>query len=200
MGALFSCPVSVLDPDLCHPAWQLTTSGWERLRPSCIVPLTQQDWPFMQHKLEAKVTHRFAAPPESVFGAFVEPEQVRRWQEAWLSQRCDNGKITAFSYDPQVQGRFAIETLEDGRTLQNWGTFLALDRPTRIRHTHITDIAEKNDPAVVTIIIEPEPEGPGSIVTLYDDLDQSQAGALPQTERGWRHMLEAIDAILAQKT
>ena len=55
---------------------------------------------------------------------------------------------------------------------------------------------DEDDPSLVTIIIEPEPDGPGAVVTLYHEMDAQWADAIEQTERGWIAMLMGIDAML----
>ena len=50
---------------------------------------------------------------------------------------------------------------------------------------------------MVTIIIEPEPDGTGSIVTLYNTMDAEWAEYVPQTEKAWRSMLMGIEEILS---
>ncbi|MHA6300128.1 SRPBCC family protein [Devosia sp. CAU 1758] len=150
----------------------------------------------MPEKIEAKVTHRFPAPPDRVFDAFVDPALVRLWQEAWLNHHGGKGEITGFSYDPQMGGQYRIEGVRDGEQSQSWGTFLALDRPTRVSYTFLVDQSEEDDPSLVTIIIEPEPGGNGAIVTLYNEMGAEWADWLPQTERAWMNMLDAIDMTL----
>ena len=150
----------------------------------------------MPEKIEAKVTHRFPFPPERVYAAFTDPTLARLWQEAWLNHHGGDGEITLFSYDPQVGGHYRVEGLRDGQASQSWGRFLALERPTKISYSFIVDPAEEDDPSIVTLIIEPEPDGNGAIVTLYNEMDAEWADWLPQTERAWLNMLAAIDTIL----
>ena len=99
------------------------------------------------------------------------------------------------SRQPEHQ-RESVEGERDGQASQSWGTFLALDRPTKIRYSFIVAPAEEDDPSIVTLIIEPEPDGNGAIVTLYNEMGAEWTDWLPQTERAWLNMLEAIDTTL----
>ena len=152
----------------------------------------------MTDKIEAKVTHRFAASPERVYQALVDPDLARRWNEAWLLHDGGTGALTRFEFDPQQYGRFHVAGHRNGEASDSWGTFLTLEKPTKLRYTWIVDPAEEADPSVVTIIVEPEPDGPGSVVTLYNAMGAEWAEWLPQTERGWQKMLAAVEQVLGQ--
>ena len=107
-----------------------------------------------------------------------------------------NGEITACELDPVVGGRFLFADMREDGEARHWGTFKVLERPTKIAFTWITDPDEEADPSLVTLIIEPEPDGPGAIVTLYHEMDAQWADYVPQTEKGWTSMLQGIDTVL----
>ena len=153
----------------------------------------------MSEKVEAKVTHRFRASPERVYDAFVDPALARRWQAAWLKRAGLNSSVTKSEFDPRVGGKFLFADERDGEEARNWGTFQVLERPSRIVFTWIGDESEEVDPSVVTMIIEPEPDGPGSVVTLYNTLDAQWKEWLPQTEKAWRAMLEGIEDVIERR-
>ncbi len=150
----------------------------------------------MPEKIEAKVTHRFAAPPEAVYDLFVDPARVPHWQRAWLAEAGVAADITASDIDPVVGGAYRFANRRDNVETVSQGTFRALDRPTKIEFTVVTDPSEQEDPQDVTLIIEPEPDGPGSIVTLYNTLDARWADYLPQTETAWLALLNGLDKTL----
>ncbi len=147
-------------------------------------------------KIEAKVTHRFAASPERVYDAVLDLGKVRLWQQGWLQQAGLAGEITACELDPVVGGKFLFADRRDGEEARHWGEFLELDRPRKIGFTWIVDENEADDPSVVTLIIEPEPDGPGSVVTLYNTMDAKWEPYRARTEEGWQRMLWAIDGVL----
>lgn len=150
----------------------------------------------MSDTVEAKVTHRFAASPERVYDTFLDPAQVPDWQSAWLRHGGMGGDVTASELDPSVGGTFLLADKREDGEARHWGWFLALDRPTRIAFTWITDESEEDDPSEVTLIIEPEPDGPGAVATLYHAMDAQWADYVPQTEKAWRAMLEGLDSVL----
>ena len=85
----------------------------------------------MTDKIEAKVTHRFAASPERVYEALVDPDLARRWNEAWLLHDGGTGALTRFDFDPQQYGRFHVAGHRNGEASDSWGTFLTLEKPTK---------------------------------------------------------------------
>ena len=150
----------------------------------------------MPDKIEAKVTHRFAVSPERVYDTVLDPAQVPHWQAAWLRGGGMGGDVTASELDPTVGGAFLFSDKREDGEARHWGRFLDLHRPTKIAFTWIVDESEEDDPSEVCLIIEPEPDGEGSVVTLYHTMDAQWADALPQTEKGWRAMLEGIETVL----
>ena len=153
----------------------------------------------MSDRIEAKVTHRFGTSPESVFDTFIDPELVHRWQAAWLRHAGETSTLTATRIDPWVGGRFLFADERDGREVSNWGTFLALDRPTKISFSWIAHKSEEDDPDIVCMIIEPEPDGPGSVVTLYNTMDAQWEDWLPRTEKAWMAMLYGLEDVIEQR-
>jgi Uncharacterized conserved protein len=152
----------------------------------------------MTEKIEAKVTHRFPAAPERVYDAFLDPAMAWRWSRAWLRQAGRDGDVTACEIDPEVGGKFLFADRRGEAEARHRGTFLELERPTKIGFTWIVDSADQDDPAIVTLIVEPEPDGPGSIVTLYDTMDARRADEIAETEKGWIAMLQGLDEVLRQ--
>ena len=150
----------------------------------------------MTDTIEAKVTHRFRASPERVYDAALDPDKVRLWQQAWGRQAGNSGEMTACEIDPVVGGRFLFADMRPDGEARHWGTFRALERPKKIVFAWFTDPTEEEQVSLVTLIIEPEPDGPGAVVTLYHEMDAQWAEWVPQTEKGWITMLMAIDAVL----
>ena len=150
----------------------------------------------MADTIEAKVTHKSPAAPEQVYDAWLEPAKIRRWMAASLKQSGLEGEIIACGTDPVVGGAFLFSDRRQGEEQRHWGHYRHLERPTRIVFTWITSDAEANDPSKVTIVIEPDPQGPGAVVTLYHEMLAKWEQYRERTERGWRGMLEQIDAVL----
>ena len=153
----------------------------------------------MPEKIEAKVTHRFRASPERVFDAFVDPDLFARWRAAWLKRAGHDPEEDQAQIDPRVGGRLTMENQTSQRKERHYGRFLALERPSRISFSWMEDEDEADDPAIVDMIIEPEPNGPGSVVTLYNELDAQWEDWLAQTERSWMAMLGGIEDVIERR-
>lgn len=153
----------------------------------------------MSDKIEAKVTHRFRASPERVFDAFVDPVLARRWQAAWLKRNGESCNLTEIQLEPRVGGKLRLADGQNGSSTRHFGQFLTLDRPGRIAFSWMAHESEADDPAIVEMIIEPEPNGPGSVVTLYNTLNAQFEDWLAQTERGWMAMLGGIEDVIERR-
>jgi len=153
----------------------------------------------MSETIEAKVTHRFRASPERVFDAFVDPALARRWQAAWLRRNGESGNLTDVELDPRVGGQLILNDGHQGPHARHFGKFLVLDRPSKIAFSWMPSAAEVDDPDLVNLIIEPEPDGPGSVVTLYNTLHAEAEEDLAETERGWMAMLGGIEDVIERR-
>jgi hypothetical protein len=60
--------------------------------------------------------------------------------------------------------------------------------------TWIVSESEEADPSVVTRSIEPA--GAGCVATIVHQLDSKWKDYIPQTERGWSRMLDAVEGLL----
>jgi uncharacterized protein YndB with AHSA1/START domain len=126
----------------------------------------------------------------------TDPEKARLWNEAWLAQGGLKGEIVRFEMDVREGGTFFYSDVRDGEESKAWGTFLVLHRPTKIQHTWYVDESEEGELSLVTTIIEPAPDGKGSTVTLYHEMNAEWEEYLERTEQGWMKMLLAVDGLL----
>lgn len=153
----------------------------------------------MSNRIEAKVTHRYRASPERVFDAFLDPALARRWQAAWLHRTGRTGRLSRSEIDPRVGGDFVFAELREGDETRHRGRFLALERPTKVAFSWFADAPEENDADEIAMIIEPEPNGPGSIVTLYDSMGALEQERLAQAEKTWLDLLWAIEDVIERR-
>jgi uncharacterized protein YndB with AHSA1/START domain len=142
----------------------------------------------------AKVTHRFAASPERVYDAWLEPAKMRVWMSAALKDMGLSGEMKRVEIDARVGGKFFFSDMREAGEAKHWGTYRVLDRPRKIEFTFIVEGSEESDPSVVTITIEPD--GTGCVVTIIHTMAAEWASYVERVEMGWSRMLRAIDAML----
>jgi uncharacterized protein YndB with AHSA1/START domain len=148
----------------------------------------------MDSKIEAKVSHHLKAPAERVYDAWLDPEQARIWMTAALKSLGLTGDIQRIEIDAKVGGKFFFSDMRDGTEARHWGTYLELDRPTRIVFTWIVDESEEANPSKVTLTIQPEANG--CVATIIHEMDKAWIDYVAQTENGWARMLQQVGNIL----
>ncbi len=144
--------------------------------------------------VQARVTHRFESSAERIYDAWLDPEKAQHWLKAALTRLDLAGEIRRIEIDARVGGSFFFSDMRDGTETKHWGTYLELERPSKIVFTWITDESEEDDPSKVTLTLEPA--GPGCIATIVHELNAKWAEYIPQTEKGWHSFLGAIDEVL----
>ncbi len=133
------------------------------------------------------VTHRYSAPPERVFDAFLDVAIARRFLFATAT-----GEMIEASIDPRVGGRFVFtERRPDMGDVRHVGEFLVIDRPRRLAFTFGVP---QFDPRMTTVSIDLKSDGEGAELTLTHE------GVAPEykdgTADGWRRILAGLEPAL----
>jgi uncharacterized protein YndB with AHSA1/START domain len=129
------------------------------------------------------VTCSYAAPPERLFDAFLDPAIARVFLFATA-----NGEMVRAEIDPRVGGRFVfVDRRPEMGEVEHVGEYVEIDRPRRLAFNFGLP-AFSSETTRVTIDIAAD--GQGSVLTLTHD------GVLPdyrvRTEDGWRRILEGL--------
>jgi len=118
------------------------------------------------------VTRRFAAPPEAVYRAHLEPELVQKWMlgpEGWTMPVCIN--------EAKPGGKIRYEWAnEKGGGFYLTGEFVALEPYSRIVHVermHLPDVTPDNH--VETRFVA---DGTGTLMTMRMTLPNEQTRAM----------------------
>jgi uncharacterized protein YndB with AHSA1/START domain len=140
---------------------------------------------------EAYVSHHFDAPPEIVFAAWTDPEQVARW---WAPREFEI-PLGSVDIEPRVGGRFHLEMVE-------------VSGPARFRYrAEIVELAEpelivlKGEPIAGTDIevtitrVELVAEGAGTRMTVTSGPFTRQSSENAQT--GWGELVVNLERVLA---
>lgn len=139
-----------------------------------------------------EVQHRFAASPERVFDAWLEPERIARWMVAPARRIMGtDDEVVRIEVDARVGGRYSFVVKRQGEDLDHTGEYLEVDCPRRLAFTWgVPRYSDKSS----TVSLDFTPDGDGTLVTLR------VAGVAPEfaerTQQGWGHILGAIgDAV-----
>lgn len=130
------------------------------------------------------VQRRFAAPPEDVYRAHVEPSLIQQWMlgpDGWTMPVC--------VHDARPGGTIRFEWSDGkGAGFYLTGEILELDAPRRIVHVermHLPDPTPDNH--VVTTF---EPDGDGTLMTMRMTLPDAETRAA-MLATGMEHGMEA---------
>lgn len=129
------------------------------------------------------VTHSFAAAPERVFDAFLDPKIARQFLFATSS-----GEMITAQIDARVGGQFCfIERRPDMGDVRHVGEYLEIDRPRRLVFTFGVP---QFDPRMSTVTVEIRASAAGCDLTLINE------GVLPdyaeRNQQGWTRILAGL--------
>jgi uncharacterized protein YndB with AHSA1/START domain len=133
-----------------------------------------------------RVTRRFAASPERVFDAWLDPANAGKWLFATPS-----GQMVRVEIDPRIGGRFNFVDRRDGKDIEHSGEYHELDRPRRLVFTFsLPKYASESTRVNVDIV----PIGTGCELTLsHESVYQDYVS---RTEAGWAGILDGLAAAL----
>ena len=134
------------------------------------------------------VTRDFAAAPERVFDAWLDPALASRFLFA-----TPDGEMQRVEIDPRVGGGFTIVERRPTGDAGHYGEYVEIDRPRRLVFRF------RADPSVdgwSRVIIEIEGKGAGSTLRLTHEMDPEWAAYEQQTRKGWGVILESLSGAL----
>jgi len=130
------------------------------------------------------VTHRYSAPAERVFDAWLDPAIARRFLFT-----APGGEVVRCDIDARPGGRFTIVDRRDGGDIEHVGAYLKIDRPRRLVFTFAVP---QFDPTETTVTVEIEPDGDGCRLTLTHTAVPPEW--VDQDREGWTMILGALEA------
>jgi len=155
----------------------------------------------MSSPVTVRVSHRFTAPAERVFDAWLTPNQASRFFFATRT-----GNIMRCQIDARVGGEFLVtdrrpqadgdESVFDA---EHHGTYLEIQRPERLVF-NLSVSAFSIEPTRVTIEIAPASPNACELTLTHELGDSNMARAYEQQTRlGWTKMLEKLERELFPK-
>jgi uncharacterized protein YndB with AHSA1/START domain len=144
------------------------------------------------NELEILLTREFEAPIELVFDVLTKPEHVRNWFAPF------EDKITVCSIDLRVGGEYHIVFVtDDGTECSFRGTYLEVERPTRIVETWLFE-GWPDAEAVETVELH-ETDGVTKVTVKLAFRDKAGRDHMDKTdgqEDSWDKMEDYLRSIL----
>jgi uncharacterized protein YndB with AHSA1/START domain len=136
---------------------------------------------------EFSVTHSFAAAPERVFDAWLDPAIARRFLFATPA-----GEMIRADVDARVGGQFNfVDRRPDMGDVLHTGEYLEIDRPRRLAFTF--GVPQFN-PDFTRVVVEIAPTAAGCEVTLtQSDVPAEWAD---RSKEGWGKILGVLEGVL----
>lgn len=135
-------------------------------------------------KLEVRITKLFNAPPERLWKAYTDPEEIARW---WLDTRIDR-------HDLRVGGgwRFVSQG-QDGQEHAFCGEFLEIEEPRKLVRTFEYE-PYPGHAMTESVTFEPQDEGVTLVVTVskYQNLQDLEGMVGSGMEKGAGAGLERL--------
>lgn len=135
-----------------------------------------------------RVAHRFDAPAERVYEAFLDPGRAGKFLFATAT-----GQIVRCEIDARVGGTFTIVDRRAGEDVVHTGTYLALERP---RLIVFTLTVEKFSSESSTVTIELAPLRQGCELTLTHEMKAKAGPHHDRAEEGWRAILDVAAELI----
>ena len=142
-----------------------------------------------QH-INACARHRFDAPPERVFDAWLVPETIGKWMFGVVLP----DEVLRISVDARVGGAFSFLVRREGKELDHVGNYLEITRPHRLVFTW--GIGEPDGKSRVVVEFLGTPDG-GCEVTLTHEMDPEWSEYVERTEKSWSQMMGALAQVLS---
>ena len=135
-----------------------------------------------------RATHRYDAPPERVFDAWLDPKIAGRFLFA-----TPTGQMVKAEIDPRVGGKFSFtDRRPDMGDVEHVGAYVEIDRPRRL----VFDFAvPAYEPTLTRITLDFAPSGSGTELTLTHEGVFEEY--VKQTEGGWAMILGGLEKALA---
>ena len=139
----------------------------------------------MAPPVSVTVERRIAAPPETVFDAWLDPEVVGRWLFA-----TPDGVMEKIEIDPRVGGGFTVVERRGADLAEHFGEYVEIDRPSRLAFDFWTSFSAERTRVIVTIA----PDCDGARLTLRHE--GVWADYETRTRQGWTMMLNGLTRTL----
>jgi uncharacterized protein YndB with AHSA1/START domain len=139
-----------------------------------------------------RVSHTFAASPERVFDAWLDPSRLGKWMFA-----TPGGEMVHVSVEPRVGGCFNVTERREGEDVEHIGEFVEIDRPRRL--VFLFQVP-KYGPTRDRVEVDITPLGTGCTVTITHELAPADAEMKDGVIKGWTEILAGLDRVTAERS
>lgn len=143
----------------------------------------------MAAPVAVRVTRDFAAPPERVFDAWLDPDALARWM---FGPNVRDEEVVRLTVDARVGGTFSFVVRRAGTEIDHLGEYLAIDRPRRLAFTWGVAGTGASSRVATDIV----PRGIGCTLSLTHELHPDWADYAQRTAAGWTKMLGVLGDVL----
>lgn len=143
----------------------------------------------MSDPIILSITREFAAPPERVFDAWLDPAQARRFLFA-----TEEGEIIACEIDARVGGSARIVDRRAGGDAVHRLRYEVIERPHLLVFLFAADPAGEGEWTRVSIAIAPS--ATGCTLALTHEMDPQWAEYADRTRQGWTMILGNLARIM----
>jgi uncharacterized protein YndB with AHSA1/START domain len=137
--------------------------------------------------LAIQVDHRYDAPPERVFDAWLDPASACRFLF-----RTAEGELVRCEIDARAAGGFTIVERRAGGEASHYGKYLEIEPPHRLVFEFSVDPAAKGTPVTIDIV----PMDGGAQLTLTHEMAPEWADHADRTREGWAMLLANLERVL----
>ena len=135
------------------------------------------------------VERQFAATPERVFDAWLDPEGVGSWLF-----RTQDGVPDRVEVDPRVGGGFRVDERRGDDIACHYGEYLEIDRPRGLVFEFSVLTFGNESPTRVTVEVAPVGTQACELTITHDMGTSSHARAMEEaSRRGWQNMLGTLE-------
>ena len=137
-----------------------------------------------------KLSRVVNADPDTVFRAWTEPEQLKRWSAP------EGVKVALAKVDLRVGGKYHIRMrADDGKEFNTMGVYRVIDPPRKLCYTWRWQ-EEEHDAGDTLVTVEFNDVGGSTEVVITHELFPT-AEAKTGHEQGWTSCLDKLEALFA---
>lgn len=144
----------------------------------------------MSKPIKVIVRKEFIAPADKVFDAWLDSDWLNRWM---FGPEVRDEEIIKLENNPEKGGTFSYVVRRGDDIINHMGTYLELNRPSRLVFTWGIEGESEEES---TVIIEITSTETGCRLKLTHELDSKWAEYEDRTERGWSFMLDILSEIM----